>query len=105
MQEAGVPAAPVYANYELVTDSHLHQRQFYIPIDHPEAGVLPFAGFPWRFGRTPAQVRRPAPCFAEHNDYVFGDLLGLSAQEITRLEADQVTARVPVTGPVIRVTN
>jgi crotonobetainyl-CoA:carnitine CoA-transferase CaiB-like acyl-CoA transferase len=105
LQDAGLPAAPVYANYELVTDSHLHQRQFYIPIDHPEAGVLPFAGFPWKFGRTPAQVRRPAPRFAEHNNHVFGTLLGLTPVDIAQLEADAVTARVPVTGPVIRVTN
>lgn len=105
LQDAGLPASPVYANYELVTDSHLHQRQFYIPIDHPEAGVLPFAGFPWKLGRTPARVRRPAPRFAEHNDYVFGDLLGLTAQQVAQLEADEITARVPVAGPVIRVTN
>jgi len=105
LQEHGVPSAPVYANYELVTDSHLHQRQFYIPIDHPEAGVLPFAGFPWKLARTPAQVRRPAPRFAEHNSYVFRDLLRLSDEEIAQLEADEVIADTPVTGPVIRVTS
>jgi len=105
LQDTGIPAAPVLANYELVTDPHLAQRQFYIPIDHPEAGVLPFAGMPWKLGRTPAQVRRPAPRFAEHNNYVFGDLLGLTSDDIAQLEADTVTARVPMTGPVVRLTS
>ena len=104
LQDAGVPAAPVLANYELVTDSHLHQRRFYIPIDHPEAGVLPFAGMPWKLGRTPGRVSRPAPRFAEHNAYVYGDLLGLSPAEIAALEASGIAGREPVTGPVLRTT-
>ena len=40
LRDAGIPVAPVLANYELVTDSHLHQRHFYISIDHPGAGFL-----------------------------------------------------------------
>ena len=50
-------------------------------------------------------VRRPAPRFAEHNSYVFRDLLRLSDEEIAQLEADEVIADTPVTGPVIRVTS
>ena len=44
---------------------------------------------------TPAHVRLPAPAFAEHNDYVFGELLGLSEEEIAQLEAEGVTGRTP----------
>jgi len=103
LQAAGVPAAPVLANYELVTDPHLHRRQFYIPIEHPEAGVLSFAGMPWKFSRTPAQVAGPAPRFAEHNAYVLGDLLGLDASAIADLEASGVAGTEPIVGPIIRV--
>ncbi|MDA1148001.1 MAG: CoA transferase, partial [Chloroflexi bacterium] len=103
LQEAGVPAAPVLANYELVTDAHLHRRAFYIPIEHPEAGVLPFAGMPWKLSRTPGHVARAAPRFAEHNAYVLGDLLGLDADAIAALEASGVADRNPIVGPIIRV--
>jgi crotonobetainyl-CoA:carnitine CoA-transferase CaiB-like acyl-CoA transferase len=102
LQTAGVPAAPVLANYELVTDGHLHQRAFYIPIEHPEAGVLPFAGMPWRFSRTPGRVTRPAPRFAEHNEYVLGELLGLDPDAIAELESSGVAGREPVVGPIVR---
>lgn len=102
LQAAGVPAAPVLANYELLTDPHLHQRQFYISIDHPEAGVLPFAGMPWKFSRTPGRVTRPAPRFAEHNDYVLGELLGLDQESIEELERSEIAGREPVVGPIVR---
>ncbi len=102
LQAAGVPAAPVLANYELVTDPHLHQRGFYIPIDHPEAGVIPFAGMPWKLSRTPGCVTRPAPRFAEHNDYVLGELLGLDREAIETLESSGIAGREPVAGPVVR---
>jgi crotonobetainyl-CoA:carnitine CoA-transferase CaiB-like acyl-CoA transferase len=104
LQVAGIPAAPVLANYELVTDPHLHEREFYIPITHPEAGVLPFAGMPWKLSRTPGRVSRPAPLFAEHNDYVLGDLLGLDQGERAALEASGVAGREPEIGPIIRTT-
>ena len=102
LQAAGVPAAPVLANYELVTDRHLHERGFYIPIAHPEAGVIPFAGMPWKLSRTPGNVVRPAPRFAEHNEYVLGELLGLGGARIAELEASGVAGKEPEVGPVIR---
>jgi crotonobetainyl-CoA:carnitine CoA-transferase CaiB-like acyl-CoA transferase len=51
------------------------------------------AGLPWRFSETPAHVRLPAPRPGEHNRYVFGDLLGLSSQEMAELEREGVIGR------------
>jgi len=39
---------------------------------------------------TPAKINRHAPLLGEHNEYVFGELLGMSAVEIKRLEQDKV---------------
>jgi crotonobetainyl-CoA:carnitine CoA-transferase CaiB-like acyl-CoA transferase len=39
---------------------------------------------------TPPSVERAAPLLGEHNDYVFGELLGLSAEERRQLVADKV---------------
>jgi crotonobetainyl-CoA:carnitine CoA-transferase CaiB-like acyl-CoA transferase len=95
LQSAGVPAAPVLANWELVTNPGLHERGAFVTIAHPEVGVLPYPGFVWRFSRTPARVRRPAPLFAEHNREVFSTILGLSDAEIAMLYALEVTADEP----------
>lgn len=101
LQAAGVPAAPVLTNWELVSNQHLFERGFYVPIQHPEAGVFPYPGFPWKFSHTPGAIRMPAPMFAEHSDTVFRELLGLSPQEIEELHAEGAIDTEPVT-PVVR---
>jgi crotonobetainyl-CoA:carnitine CoA-transferase CaiB-like acyl-CoA transferase len=95
LQSAGIAAAPVLANWELLSDPHLHTRGFYVPVPHPEVGVLPFPGMPWRFSRTPGAIRGGAPCFGEHNSLVLRDVLALSEDEIAGLYAEGVTADEP----------
>lgn len=95
LQAAGVPAAPVLKNYELLADVHLQQREFYRSIPHVDTGAQIYPGFPWKFAGTPARVYRPAPRFAEHNDYVFTELLGMAAERIDQLHRDGITDTVP----------
>ena len=96
LQAAGVPAAPVMANWEIVMDNHLNERDFFVAIQHPEAGTHRFPGYPWRFQGTPPPAPMPAPMFGEHNQDVFGSLLGLSASEIAALYAKGVTSAAPI---------
>ena len=98
LQAAGVPAMPVLTIPELMADPHLTERGFWEEVAHREAGTWTMDGPPWRFARTPAHVRLPAPCFAEHNDYVLRDLLGLSEGEVAELEREGITAREPLPG-------
>jgi crotonobetainyl-CoA:carnitine CoA-transferase CaiB-like acyl-CoA transferase len=39
----------------------------------------------WKMSRTPGTIRRPAVRLGEHNDYVYRELLKLSAAEIESL--------------------
>ncbi|MBI2766224.1 MAG: CoA transferase [Chloroflexi bacterium] len=96
LQAAGVPAAPVMQNWEIVSDNHLNQRGFFQTITHAEAGTFPYPGFPWRFERTPGAIYCPAPMFAEHNHEVFGGLLGLTPEEVAGLYAAGVTGDEPI---------
>lgn len=101
LQAAGVPAAPVMKNWEVISDNHLNDRGFFVSTRHPVAGTFPFPGFPWRFSKTPAALRRPAPLFAEHNLDVFRAQLGMGDAEVEALYAAGVTGDHPVyaTGP------
>ena len=94
LQEAGVPAGPVLANWEIVSDPHLYERGYFVDIVHPDTGHQRWDGFPWRLSRTPARVRRPSPLFAEHNDEILGEL-GLGPEEIGRLRDEAVIADEP----------
>ena len=91
LQAAGVPAAPVMPNWLVVSDNHLNDRGYFVPVRHPVAGTHVFPGFPWRFSETPGVITRPAPLFAEHNREVFAGLLGMSDDAIAALYAADAT--------------
>jgi crotonobetainyl-CoA:carnitine CoA-transferase CaiB-like acyl-CoA transferase len=95
LQGAGVPAMPVVTVPEIQDDPQLRARDFFELVSHPVAGAWEIEGPHWRMSETPAHIRLPAPAFAEHNGYVFGELLGLSEEEIARLEAEGVTDTKP----------
>jgi benzylsuccinate CoA-transferase BbsF subunit len=45
---------------------------------------------PWKFSATPAKIERAGPLIGEHNEYVFGQLLGMPQQEIAQLIEDKI---------------
>ncbi|MGH2611305.1 MAG: CoA transferase, partial [Tepidiformaceae bacterium] len=95
LQRAGVPAGAALTIPELMADPHLRGRGAWTQQTHPDAGTWEVEAIPWQFSRTPGHARLPAPGFAEHNDYVFGTLLGLSDAEVAALVAAGVTASHP----------
>ena len=97
LQAAGVDASPVLTIPELMDDPHLIERGFWEEVTHREAGTWKMEGPVWPFDRAPAHVRLPAPCFAEHNDYVLRGLLGLDDDEVAGLEREGVIGRDPDT--------
>jgi len=95
LQSMGVPAMPVLAVPEVFSDEHLRARGFFESVSHAASGVWEIEGPHWRMSETPAHIRLPAPTFAEHNDYVFRELLGLADEEIALLEAERITTTTP----------
>ena len=95
LQKAGVPAGAAMNAPELVSDPHLADRGFFLDIEHPEAGKHRYCGLPIKFSKTPAISTRPAPCLGEHNEYVLGELLGMSEKEIKDLEEQKIISKVP----------
>jgi crotonobetainyl-CoA:carnitine CoA-transferase CaiB-like acyl-CoA transferase len=57
-------------------------------------GRWPVAEVPVKLSETPPYIGGPvdrgAPCYGEDNEYVFGELLGISTREIRRLADDGV---------------
>ena len=95
LQSAGLSAMPVLSVPEVFADQHLRYRGFFEPVSHPIAGGWEIDGPHWRMSESPAHIRLPAPTFSEHNRYVFGELLGLSDDEIGQLDADGITGSAP----------
>ena len=84
-QERGVPIAPVNDVEEVLDSEHLRARDFFVEIDHPEAGVLNYPSAPYRFSETPARFERCAPLLGEHNEEIYCGRLGYSQQDLVNM--------------------
>jgi len=90
LQSEGVAAVPAFSNQELFNDPHCKDRECFVSVNHPEEGEMYVVAPPWKFSETPAKVTSAAPLLGQHNEYVFGELLGIPKDEISRLVAEKV---------------
>jgi crotonobetainyl-CoA:carnitine CoA-transferase CaiB-like acyl-CoA transferase len=90
LEAARVPAAAVRRVPELVEDPHLHQRGAVRRIDHPDIGEMVVPHSPLRFRGSDPVPLSPSPAIGEHNRLIYGEWLGLDAEEIDRLAGDGV---------------
>ena len=90
LQANGVAAIPVMGAEDRLFNPHFKERGLYSDIEHPSLGVEPVYNIMWNLERTPPSIHRHAPLLGEHNQKIFGGLLGMAEEEITRLEEDQV---------------
>jgi crotonobetainyl-CoA:carnitine CoA-transferase CaiB-like acyl-CoA transferase len=90
LQGMGIAAFKSLNSIDLVSDEHLWRRGFYGHVTDGHQRSIPIIGAPWRMSATPASITRAAPLLGEHNDYVLGELLGLSAEERQRLIANKI---------------
>ncbi len=90
LAEAGVPAAPVNNVAEMMADPQVKAREMFIDYDHPMYGPLKVTGTPLKLSETPGRIDRLAPTPGEHNQEIFGDLLGHSKEELAQWEAEGV---------------
>jgi crotonobetainyl-CoA:carnitine CoA-transferase CaiB-like acyl-CoA transferase len=90
LQAAGVAAGVVQNAQDLLEhDPQLRHRGHYWRLDHPVTGPTYYMGPAFQLSATPAALR-PAPCLGQHNAYVYGQLLGMSADEIAQYTRDNV---------------
>ncbi len=85
LQAAGVPAAVASDQSDLIVDPQLESRQSFFFGDHYRLGKAVSNAIPARLSLTPSPVSRGLPAMAEDNDYVLGQLLGIDAEERSRL--------------------
>jgi crotonobetainyl-CoA:carnitine CoA-transferase CaiB-like acyl-CoA transferase len=86
-QAAGCPITAVYTVAEAAEQPHLKARDYFVDMEHPELGKLKNLGAPFKLPASPGNPSLPAPLLGQHNEGVYGGLLGLSASEIQNLRA------------------
>ncbi len=90
LQKVGIAASASLSTKQLTHDKHMAERQFFIETDHAVLGKVVLTGLPFKFSNCPKGNYECAPLLGEHNEYVFGHLLGLSREEIQQLKEEKV---------------
>ncbi|MEE9285875.1 MAG: CoA transferase [Dehalococcoidia bacterium] len=85
LQRAGVPAAVVATGRDLHQDPQLRHRDHLHVLEHPVMGQRTYSRPSFRMSEASFDHRR-ASLLGEHNDYVFGEILGMSAEELADLQ-------------------
>jgi benzylsuccinate CoA-transferase BbsF subunit len=89
LQQAGVAAGVVANGADLCArDPQLQAREFWAAAPLPDGTATHVTGIPARLSATPGAIRSPSPIIGEANDYVLGELLGLSGADRDALIAE-----------------
>ncbi len=85
LREAGLPCGPINEVPDVFAHPQAQARGLAQEVEHPTAGPVRLAGFPYKMSHTPAEVRRPPPLLGQHTDEVLTELLDYSAGEVAAL--------------------
>ena len=82
LQQIGIAAGVVQNAEDLAKDPQLVANDFFRKLEHPVLGRMTTDTTPVRFKEIKRGAWKASPLLGEANDYVFGELLGLSESEI-----------------------
>lgn len=91
LQQAGISAHVSWTMEDIANDPHLRERKAVVEVSAPDIPQRLAVGAPGRFSRTgDVGIRRLTPALGQDEDYVFGELLGLTDAQRADLEAREV---------------
>lgn len=93
LESAGVPSAEVRDPSAATRDPRVVQRGETVPLTHPKYGAVEDVygmGMPIRFSGSSVGFTQPPPEMGEHNDMVYGQILGYSSDRIAELRTQKV---------------
>jgi benzylsuccinate CoA-transferase BbsF subunit len=102
LQNAGVAAGAVVSLEEqILYDPQIKDRETYQYIKYPpdrnwaQGRLDPVFRVPWVMSKTPTSLTKPAPYAGRDNQYVFGQILGMSKEEIAKLTEEGILGSNP----------
>ena len=90
MQTHGVPSGVVQTGEDLMLhDEQVREGGYFVELDHPDGKAL-CEGMVIGMSKTPGKVRAAGPSMGQHNEYVYGEILGMSEQEMNQCYVEGV---------------
>jgi benzylsuccinate CoA-transferase BbsF subunit len=90
LRSRGLRVAPVVTIAEVAHDPQLVSRGYFRSLPHPVLGAVQSLASPFTLSGTPLRQERAGPLLGVDNDHVFGEILGIGAEERASLAADGV---------------
>ena len=97
-QQVGIPVGPLFTAKEVIEDPQYEARQYFVEVDHPEAGTYRYPGWPYRMSATPPKVQSPAPLLGQHNEEIFSGSLPKGDNEDGLLRRQPSAEELPLKG-------
>jgi CoA:oxalate CoA-transferase len=89
MEKADIACGPVNTVPQVASDPHTLAREMIAQVKHTQAGMLRVVNSPIKLSRTPVNLERASPVLGEHTEEVFGNLLGLSREDLAKLKEEK----------------
>ena len=90
LDEAGVPISLVCSIADIFENLQYKARENIIEVEDPVIGPVKMPGVVPKFSLNPGRVISTAPILGQHNDEIYGTLLGYSQEQIALLKAEGV---------------
>jgi len=89
LQSRQIPAEIVADAGDLLNDSHIKEKNYFVELPHPETSRMLYQNPAIVLSRTPGRALR-APLLGEHKDYILKEILNFGESDIAALEREGV---------------
>jgi crotonobetainyl-CoA:carnitine CoA-transferase CaiB-like acyl-CoA transferase len=86
----GIPAGKIYRAPDMMEDEHFAARQALVKVPHPKFPNLWMQNVFPKLSDTPGEVKWPGPDVGQHNEEVYGALLGFGRDKLASLSEEGV---------------
>jgi crotonobetainyl-CoA:carnitine CoA-transferase CaiB-like acyl-CoA transferase len=90
LKKFGVPCSPLPTFDQVANDPHLLSRDMIVEVDQPVSGKVKLIGSVYKMSKTPGDRKKSVADVGEHNEEIYGGLLGIDAQEMQMLKKESV---------------
>jgi len=82
---------PTFNTADILKSPQLDARGFWEEVEHPELGTtITYPGAFAKLSETPISISRRAPLIGEHNQEIYEQEMGISSEELQKLEQNKV---------------
>lgn len=85
MADSGIPSGKIYRAAEMLEDAHFQAREAIVKTLHPVFGEMRMQNVAPKLSATPGAVRTPGPELGQHNEAIYGEILGMSTGHMSEL--------------------